>query len=195
MKLPFLLLMLLAFSCRTPQERLNRLVKNHPELISVKEIEIRDTFITPGKSDSVRTKLIFKKVTLKVDSAFTLRFDSIGNVIPDSFKIKQKDVAITIYVDSLGIRINSLITKKILESQKIEVGNKKSKAIANINDSAISLISEKGPDTVYIKLKANCPQVTITDIDKNKYRVQGFIIGIVLAFGFILFLLTYIRHK
>jgi hypothetical protein len=195
MKLPFLLLVLFAFSCRTPQERLNRLVKKHPELASVKSIEIKDTIIIPGKSDSVTTKLIFKKVNLKVDSVFILRFDSTGAVVPDSFKIKRKDIDISIFVDSLGIRINTIFTKKVLESQKVTLKNKRSSTKASISDSTISLVTEDGPDTIYRVVHAKCPQVNVTDADKMKYRVQGFVTACILGFMFILFLMTYIKGK
>jgi hypothetical protein len=195
MKLPFLLLVLFAFSCRTPQERLNRLVKKHPELASVKTIEIKDTIIIPGKSDSVTTKLIFKKVNLKVDSVFSLLFDSAGAVVPDSFKIKRKDIDISIFVDSLGIRINTIFTKKVLESQKVTLKNKRSSTKASINDSTISLVTEDGPDTFFRVVQAKCPQVNVTDADKIKYRVQGFVTACILGFMFILFLMTYIKGK
>ena len=195
MKLPFLLLMLFAISCRTPQEKLNRLIKKHPELATVKTIEVRDTIILPGKSDSVTTKLIFKKVNLKVDSLFTLRFDSTGAVVPDSFKIKRKDIDISIFIDSVGIRINTIFTKKVLESQKVGVKNSRSSAKASITDSTLSLITEAPLDTIYIENTVECPQVVVTDADKMKYRVQGFVIASILGFMFTLFLMTYIKGK
>lgn len=195
MKLPFLLLVLFAFSCRTPQERLNRLVKKHPELATVKTIEVRDTIILPGKIDSVTTKLIFKKVNLKVDSIFSLRFDSTGAVVPDSFKIKRKDIDISIFIDSIGIRINTIFTKKVLESQKLAVKNSRSSAKASITDSTISLLTEAPLETIVMEKTVECPQVVVTDADKMKYRVQGFVTACILGFMFILFLMTYIKGK
>jgi len=55
MKIYFILLTLsfLLFSC-SPQKRLHRLVKKHPELTRVDTIKIQDTIIVPGiKTDTV----------------------------------------------------------------------------------------------------------------------------------------------
>lgn len=47
MRYLFLMLSILFIAC-TPQQRLNRLVKNHPELIKIDSITVHDTIIDPG---------------------------------------------------------------------------------------------------------------------------------------------------
>ena len=92
----FLTLSLLFTSC-SPQKRLQRLIKHHPELSVQDTIIFRDTFY-------IAPKLLSKGIAIKDLSATPIRFTQNGidaelSVLNDTVYINVKVPADTIYID------------------------------------------------------------------------------------------------
>jgi hypothetical protein len=84
-KLLYISLIALLFSC-SPQKRLNRLVKKHPELVKIDTITVRDTI---RDTINVTTELV------KVDTIFSL------NEIHDTITITKDNLTIRYYHDTV----------------------------------------------------------------------------------------------
>jgi len=85
MKLIFVILIALLFSC-SPQKRLNRLIKKHPELVKIDTIVVRDTI---RDTINVTTELV------KIDTIFSL------NKIHDTITITKDNLTIRYYHDTV----------------------------------------------------------------------------------------------
>lgn len=88
-KLLYISLIALLFSC-SPQKRLNRLVKKHPELVKIDTITVRDTI---RDTINVTTELV------KVDTIFSL------NEIHDTITITKDNLTIRYYHDTVHDKI------------------------------------------------------------------------------------------
>lgn len=85
MKILFVILLAFLFSC-SPQKRLNRLIKKHPELVKVDTIVVRDTI---RDTINVTTELV------KLDTIFSL------NEIHDTITITKDNLTIRYYHDTI----------------------------------------------------------------------------------------------
>lgn len=84
----------IVFSCCTPQQRLSRLVKNHPELVKVDTIKITDTTFIPGHY----TDTIVSLLQSKTDTIVLTKNNIITKVFThrDSIFISQTALSDTI---------------------------------------------------------------------------------------------------
>lgn len=85
MKILFVILLAFLFSC-SPQKRLNRLIKKHPELVKVDTIVVRDTI---RDTINVTTELV------KIDTIFSLK------EIHDTITITKDNLTIRYYHDTI----------------------------------------------------------------------------------------------
>jgi len=84
----YIIIILLLSSC-SPQKRLNRLVKKHPELIKVDTLSVHDTIHT----ETIKADTVFKDTTY-----FTLLRDTI-TVVNDRLTIRQYHYRDSIFIE------------------------------------------------------------------------------------------------
>ena len=108
MKIYFILLAFtfLLFSC-SPQKRLHRLVKKHPELTQLDTIKIQDTIIVPG----IKTDTVFSS---------SLLHDTV-TITKDNLQIKLIEINDTIYLNAEVKADTVIIEREILVDRIIHV--------------------------------------------------------------------------
>jgi len=171
MKVLYFLLLVLTFaSCRTPQQKFDRLVKKHPELVSDKEIVIRDTIKLEGETIVNHIPIKYKNITIKLDERFNLSFDSSGKLQKDSFLFNKDDVKVKLFTDSTSIWMAIEYNKKVIEAQKYQSSGKRLKQEVEISDSAIMLKSNLPDTDLPIELKTKVPVYCGHDINKVIFK-------------------------
>ena len=85
----FILSILFLFSC-SPQKRLNRIVRKHPELVKTDTIVVRDTI---RDTISITTELV------RLDTIFSL------NEIHDTITITKDNLTIRYYYDTVHDKV------------------------------------------------------------------------------------------
>ena len=99
-------IILLLASC-SPQKRLHRLVKKHPELSRVDTIKIQDTIIVPG----IKTDTVFSSLLLH---------DTV-TITKENLQIKLIEINDTIYLDAEVRADTVILTREILVDRIIHV--------------------------------------------------------------------------
>lgn len=102
----YIILIIFLCSC-SPQKRIDRIVRKHPELLTKDTIKIRDTLITK----SVNT-----------DTIFNINFDTI-NIEKEKLKVQLIRINDTIQVFA-ECKEDTIYFEKIIEVDKIQVNEK-----------------------------------------------------------------------
>lgn len=189
MKVPFFLSLILIVSCLSPKQKFDRLIKKHPEFVSTKIIA--DTFIVPGESDSVITKLVFRNLKIDLEGGKEIQIKD-GKMVPDSFTLSKPGVFVKVLIDTSSIGIKVEYQKKELEHQTVSTKGKRIKSTAEITDSTLRLFAKVEHDTVYQLLE--CPEYkSCTDADHKELKVTWAIIGSLLTIGLMLIIVWLFR--
>lgn len=177
------------FSCLSPKQKFDRLVKKHPEFVQSKTIV--DTLIIPGAIDSVMTKLVFRNLKIALEDGRAIKIED-GKMVPDSFILKKPGILVKVLIDTLSIEIKVEYEKKQIVPQVIKTNGKKISAKAEITDSTIKLSAKVERDTIIQLLE--CPEYKSCNESAHKeIKVTYFLIGAFSAIGLILLILWLIR--
>jgi len=103
----YILLLILLISSCSPQKRLHRLVKKHPELSRVDTIKIQDTVIVPG----IKTDTVFSS---------SLLHDTV-TITKENLQIKLIEINDTIYLNANVKADTVIIEREILVDRIIHV--------------------------------------------------------------------------
>jgi len=100
----FLIFTLILLASCSPQKRLHRLVKKHPELTQLDTIKIKDTVIVPG---------------INIDTVFhsSLLYDTV-TITKENLQIKLIEINDTIYLNA-DVKADTVIIERKIPVEKI----------------------------------------------------------------------------
>lgn len=178
MKLPFfILILLLVFGCRTPQQKLKMLIQKYPELSVTEYRTVIDSFFIEKSVVKTSQSIKYSSINIPVNGSFTIRIDSTGNIVNDSFSINKDGISIKITVGGSSINVNGTIVKKTILPQSLSIKNGLSTSTASIDSNNLT-IENNVPDTFLTKEDTES-STTIGKCEDRRliFLILGFVIG------------------
>lgn len=167
----------MVFGCRTPQQKLKMLIQKYPELSVTEYRTVIDSFFIEKSVVKTSQSIKYSSINIPVNGSFTIRIDSTGNIVNDSFSINKDGISIKITVGGSSINVNGTIVKKTILPQSLSIKNGLSTSTASIDSNNLT-IENNVPDTFLTKEDTES-STTIGKCEDRRliFLILGFVIG------------------